>query len=962
MENTIPFHYVVSGNLATSTRDCESTRFTCHNNTCSRFDFNIERCMVVGNETTICKSTDHGHTRVYPSAHSSEIKLGPSNGALTQEVLCDHMTVIEQHRCQQNVNCEEVNSAGLQNAPTEESQYGLAHKPCDISAVFHPASVSTNEQVFIRPPPGCKCRGHWDLHRGIYALGQYWELDGEEVNSAEVCDAPAKYATSHRVSRTLKRQRSHHAEHTLEDGLVGILDCSPSVAFHSMPTCLYSFITTAAVEVLGLDTFETISPWAGQGLLGRHLDWFHHRELDPANIVIGQETTVPLSVYPCGSHGGKWERSGSYLMSEARIDVSPVCMHVIESKVPAIILGKTPSFEIRDFSNQHEDWILQDDGYELANGKRISKPQGYRHLGPVDMKGKPPHSKAKPNAHDLWVYGYDIYDWFPESSDDEATESEGSYSNSCGYAHMMVNDTHADTAVNDNPQPAPNAKASIKAEREARKAKTIPHTPSPTIEEDDEVTIIAVKKAPAPARAKRKFKGHGWSKVTKASRRARHKPLAIGDKLECCKPLIEPKAEYIRVTRAHDNADCNTYLDWRMKEKRHIRLSQPEIPEAHQSPLVAPKPKAFIPFDKDGPKVKVTMWREYAQGLETVLPLPEACPSAVISREPKSEQSEGSTCEDSNTSDDASEVLTKQSIRIPGTNLIIQIKCISQALVGGRKQTVAVLDSGASDHLSPVVPGLLSAAPISSIHGLSDEGTPPVTGMGKIGAVENVMWCPGTTLRLLSVGSLLDQLHGKITFSKTSAHHRSANGKVTPIASRKGHGLYVVTNAKYALGSNDASAEALVDNSVSTDVARERITALHRAFGHASKEVLRTLVKQHVFIGISEAHIKLLQPCDACLLGKSQRRHHEEKNHNTRAKLSDTVYVLTAVGLSERNPLPASCTLTLFHLSTVSGCSLTLFRLSTVSVCSLTLFRLSDVSGVTTIPAGHGRYLWHPLI
>ena len=810
--------------LVTSTRDRESTHFTCLGNTCSRFDFNIECCMVVG-KTTISKPTK-------------------SDGELTRKALCDNVTVVGQHRCQQNVNGEEVNSAGLQND----------------------------------------------------------ELKGEEVNAA--C-----------IPTMLKRQMSHHTEHELEDGLVGILNCAPTVVFHSLPTCLYSFITTAAIKALGLDTFETMSPWAGQGLLGRHLDWLQLAESDPANIVVARETTVPLSVYPCGSHGAKWDHSGSYLMSEACIGVSPVCLHVITSKVPAIILGKAPSFELRDFSDQYEDWLLQEEGYELSNGKSVKPPEGYKPTEAVNQKGTPSRSAAKPNAHDLLVYGYDIYDWFPESSDEDDTESEGSCVESRGYAYMMANEAHADTAIDNEPQRASDTKADMKAtcaravqtitelmranreytaflqeetatlnaEREARKkASPVPPTASPTAEADDEVTIVAVKKAPPRARAKRKaFRGNGWSKGTKASRRAKYKPLAIGDKIECRKPLLEPKAECMHAAQTHGNAECNTYLDWRMKEKRIIRLSQPEIPEAHASPVVAPKPKAFIPFDKNGPKVKVTMRREYAPGLETVLPLPEACPSAAISREPKSEQSEGSAnedseqsegsaSEDSNTSDDASEVLTKQSIRIPGTNLIIQIKCISQALVGGGKLTSTVLDSGASNHLSPVVPGSLHAAPISSIHGLSGEGT-PVTGMGKIGAVKDVMCCPGTTRRLLSVGSLIDQLGGKITFTKTSAYHRSANGKVTPIASRKGHGLYVVTNAKYALGSNDASAEALVGNSVSTDVARERITALHRAFGHASKEVLRTLIKHHAFSGISEAHIKLLQPCDACLLGKSQK-------------------------------------------------------------------------------------------
>ena len=84
---------------------------------------------------------------------------------------------------------------------------------------------------------------------------------------------------------------------------------------------------------------------------------------------------------------------------------------------------------------------------------------------------------------------------------------------------------------------------------------------------------------------------------------------------------------------------------------------------------------------------------------------------------------------------------------------------------------------------------------------------------------------------------------------------------------------------------------ALVGNSVSTDLARERVTALHRAFGHTGKESLRAIIKQHNFRGIQEHHLQLLQPCNACMLGKS---HRASKNKLAAEKATKFGYRLAA--------------------------------------------------------------------
>ena len=166
--------------------------------------------------------------------------------------------------------------------------------------------------------------------------------------------------------------------------------------------------------------------------------------------------------------------------------------------------------------------------------------------------------------------------------------------------------------------------------------------------------------------------------------------------------------------------------------------------------------------------------------------------------------------------------------------------------------------------------GPVTAAPISAIHGLSGKGT-PITGMGTINHVKNVMCCPGSSRSLLSVARLIEQLGGKVIFTSDKAYH-VVNNAVTQIAIRNGAGLYNVTNEAYELSAATGSKPtALYGNSVSTDVARERITALHRAFGHASQSTLRTIIKQNNFSGVLEHHLQLLQPCNSCMLGKTHR-------------------------------------------------------------------------------------------
>ena len=71
-------------------------------------------------------------------------------------------------------------------------------------------------------------------------------------------------------------------------------------------------------------------------------------------------------------------------------------------------------------------------------------------------------------------------------------------------------------------------------------------------------------------------------------------------------------------------------------------------------------------------------------------------------------------------------------------------------------------DSVVTEHIGPKVKGPLSVTPTSVIHGLSGADTPVVTGMGTVNHVKNVMCCPDSSRRLLSVTHLLEQLGGPL--------------------------------------------------------------------------------------------------------------------------------------------------------------------------------------------------------
>ena len=192
-----------------------------------------------------------------------------------------------------------------------------------------------------------------------------------------------------------------------------------------------------------------------------------------------------------------------------------------------------------------------------------------------------------------------------------------------------------------------------------------------------------------------------------------------------------------------------------------------------------------------------------------------------------------------------------------------------KALVNGGRASGnnTALDSGATEHCAKHVPGTLEAATVDAMSGLNGKRT-EVSGMARVKKVKNVMCMPGISRNLLSVGRLLDEHGGQVAFTKDQAHLVTQRKHVL-VAKRAKSGLYIVCNKDFELAHK--TGEALAGSSVGLEVAKQRVIALHKAYGHASVSALRVIIKNRNFDGVKVEHLKLLPPCEACMLGKAHK-------------------------------------------------------------------------------------------
>ena len=622
------------------------------------------------------------------------------------------------------------------------------------------------------------------------------------------------------------------------------------------------YITTAALMKLQLTVDKENDMW--------------HYDLAPDVDTV----TTNLVVNP---------RRDWYPTAEGKI-FKDVRLHVVDSSVPAIVLAGIESILMNDYCSTFTNGKPDNDSSGYALMMTTNREEGaYAFMMTDDDKDPEPRFVTERDK-DKDKHAYNIYKaWacrHPQRARNQnAPRNMSDQLNDAGEVIEAL--TPSDYG------PAP---MKFRAAKGLQKLMTHERTKANHSEATRSVAVSDAATSSAKSqktKRRKKFKGHGWSK--KNNRRQRSNKKSVKSKVQHNKN-VHSYNNIIKGSVVHNGKVQHHHAQRRLARTGgvHDLTAEHELGASRAVQLQQPN---YVPFESTQDMLRVNVRYEFSDGLTTVMPLKHGCPRAAVSSmgptPPVHNVTPTQHVEERTTPPDNIMYIPVDvpghfkmvlrlcdvplpgvsAVTIPGSSLMLQVHHLrfhGKALVTSPEDNHSntVLDSGATEHISPKVKGPLTRAPISSIHGLSGAGT-PITGMGTVNKVNNVMCCPGSSRRLLSVARLLEQLGGKMVFTTSEAYH--VDGKtITPIAVRDGKGLYKVTSDQYNLNAQ-ALSSALVGNSVSTDLARERITSLHRAFGHASKEALRTILKQHNFRGVLEHHLQLLQPCNACMLGKTHR-------------------------------------------------------------------------------------------
>ena len=99
---------------------------------------------------------------------------------------------------------------------------------------------------------------------------------------------------------------------------------------------------------------------------------------------------------------------------------------------------------------------------------------------------------------------------------------------------------------------------------------------------------------------------------------------------------------------------------------------------------------------------------------------------------------------------------------------------LSSGMTSSKSSGIWVLDSGASNHMSPNLSSFVSLCPTSSLPVLTADGTPmPLTGIGPVVtphlSLSSVYHIPNLSMNLVFIGQLCDAGH-LVSFSSTFCH------------------------------------------------------------------------------------------------------------------------------------------------------------------------------------------------
>ena len=183
----------------------------------------------------------------------------------------------------------------------------------------------------------------------------------------------------------------------------------------------------------------------------------------------------------------------------------------------------------------------------------------------------------------------------------------------------------------------------------------------------------------------------------------------------------------------------------------------------------------------------------------------------------------------------------------------------------GKSSGIWILDSGASNHMSPNLSSFGSFCPTSSLPVMTADGTPmPSTGVGTIDSpnlsLSNVYHIPKLTMNLVSVGQLCDAGYS-VSFSSTFCHVQDPQSQKVIGTGRRQGGLYIMEKLNVpmvAASSVDLSSFRLSSDSSS-------FYLWHSRLGHVSGSRLKYLASTGK---LGNLHCHDISDCSGCKLAK----------------------------------------------------------------------------------------------
>ncbi len=200
------------------------------------------------------------------------------------------------------------------------------------------------------------------------------------------------------------------------------------------------------------------------------------------------------------------------------------------------------------------------------------------------------------------------------------------------------------------------------------------------------------------------------------------------------------------------------------------------------------------------------------------------------------------------------------------------------------------LDSGASTHISPersdffelhaITPRSVMGVGGSSILAIGIGKIRLYVGKGRCLILDNVLFIPTSSVRLLSVSGLTRSLHCQITFKADLVEILNKSGALLATGSLTARNLYKLHCSR------TASEHAVLYTATPT------IETWHRRLGHANHQAIQTMASNDMVEGMAPSFPQSPSSCDNCIIGNQGRSSvPSEREHAKAVRRMDVVYV-----------------------------------------------------------------------